>query len=345
MQIYKITNLVNGKIYIGQTINSLQSRLKAHCYKNSDCPKLSNAIQKYGKENFIIEQIAVTFTGTMEELNALETMWILLLEARGPNGYNISPGGSGTGKKTPEQRKQMSIARLGKKMPPFSEEHKRKLSLAAKNRLIHPFQINPYRPVFTQEDKDKVSERFKGKIQNKEHVDKRVNTKKERKLADPNYAKHSLEAIESRKNKIAKDKQELLENNPEEYILGRFLDFLRKGWHKEVEKMKDPSFGKWDNEYKENYKTKLKDMKENDPEAYKAFQDAKNAKRDPITMNKTQTITKRKKRLNKFLELNLISEEIFNEELIYLNFCLSNLETFDVDLDKKRFPYNIILPR
>lgn len=53
--IYKITNLINGKIYVGRTTQDIQVRFKQHC-----CDRLRvlpKAIKKHGKENFKIEQI------------------------------------------------------------------------------------------------------------------------------------------------------------------------------------------------------------------------------------------------------------------------------------------------
>ena len=57
-KIYKITNLVNSKIYIGQTIRSLKERFRQHIYKQG-CTYLHNAILKYGKENFKIELMII----------------------------------------------------------------------------------------------------------------------------------------------------------------------------------------------------------------------------------------------------------------------------------------------
>lgn len=54
--IYKITNDINGKVYIGQTVQSVEKRFKQHMFKNS-CPKLANAIKKYGKSHFTIETL------------------------------------------------------------------------------------------------------------------------------------------------------------------------------------------------------------------------------------------------------------------------------------------------
>lgn len=55
--VYKITNLVNKKIYIGRTKKPLTSRLSGHFSNKSNCIYLKNAIKKYGKENFVIEPI------------------------------------------------------------------------------------------------------------------------------------------------------------------------------------------------------------------------------------------------------------------------------------------------
>lgn len=57
MIVYKITNLVNGKVYVGQTIRSLEDKWKQHLTLRNGCPKLIAAIKSYGVENFKIELI------------------------------------------------------------------------------------------------------------------------------------------------------------------------------------------------------------------------------------------------------------------------------------------------
>ena len=88
--IYKITNNINGKIYIGQS-NNIQRRFSEHQTKGSASRiPVDIAIQKYGKENFsfeILEECPV------EELNIKETKWITYFNSI-ENGYNCSPGGN-----------------------------------------------------------------------------------------------------------------------------------------------------------------------------------------------------------------------------------------------------------
>lgn len=82
--IYKITNLINGKIYIGQSIH-IEQRWKEHC-RQSAKSLISDAIKKYGKENFSFEIIERC---SQEKLNERETYYIQLFNCITPNGYNI----------------------------------------------------------------------------------------------------------------------------------------------------------------------------------------------------------------------------------------------------------------
>lgn len=82
--IYKIENLINGKIYIGQSIH-IQKRWLEHC-KLSANSLISDAIKKYGKENFsfqIIKECA------QEELTKFESFYIQYYNSLIPYGYNI----------------------------------------------------------------------------------------------------------------------------------------------------------------------------------------------------------------------------------------------------------------
>ena len=90
MIIYKITNKINDKIYIGQTTRNLEERWKGHKY-HKGCKVLYRAIKKYGKDNFKIESIC----SALDEkyLDELEINFIKIFNSLSPNGYNLSLGG------------------------------------------------------------------------------------------------------------------------------------------------------------------------------------------------------------------------------------------------------------
>lgn len=95
MLIYRFTNLVNGKVYIGQTVKALKQRLQLHDWsiRNRDGGQaIHAAIRKYGWDSFRIEILHCA--KTIDELNAMETFFIILHQSHHPqNGYNRSLGG------------------------------------------------------------------------------------------------------------------------------------------------------------------------------------------------------------------------------------------------------------
>ena len=92
--IYKITNLLNGKIYIGQTSRTVEARWKEHqkdsTRRTFEQRPLYRAINKYGVENFSIETIEET-----DSPNERERFWIEYYGSY-KNGYNATIGGDGT---------------------------------------------------------------------------------------------------------------------------------------------------------------------------------------------------------------------------------------------------------
>ena len=94
--IYKITNLLNNKVYIGKTCRSLEVRWREHRSRaNQGCGYyLHNAIRKYGEENFTIEMIEQT--NSEKEINELEQKWINFYSSNlREKGYNLTNGGDG----------------------------------------------------------------------------------------------------------------------------------------------------------------------------------------------------------------------------------------------------------
>ena len=94
--IYKITNCVNGKCYVGQTKQSLKKRWGQHKAEGKSqrdhhqFQSLYRAMKKYGVDNFTIECLQEC---KEEELDELEVYWIGRLDTY-RNGYNMTIGGS-----------------------------------------------------------------------------------------------------------------------------------------------------------------------------------------------------------------------------------------------------------
>lgn len=126
MEIYKITNKINNKIYIGKVYNrSTMERFKRHCNDAKPNAKslIDRAIYKYGKENFIVEVIDTV--DSLDELGRKEKFWISKYNSIDKNiGYNLTLGGDGGNTyqfKTKEEmiqiRKKLSQSKLGKNNP------------------------------------------------------------------------------------------------------------------------------------------------------------------------------------------------------------------------------------
>lgn len=129
MIIYKITNRVSGKIYIGQTNRDINQRLKEHTFPSSGCKAIRDAIIKYGVENFTIEEVAKA--SSQDQLNILEKVHIETLETLAPKGYNLKDGGNSQ-YFAPETLKKMRQAKLGSTV---SGEVKQKMSETHKKRF------------------------------------------------------------------------------------------------------------------------------------------------------------------------------------------------------------------
>lgn len=147
MIIYKVTNKINGKIYIGQTTMPLQKRWYLHCHKSSGCTALHRAIEKYGSENFSVQQIDVACS--REELNLKEQHWVEHYNSIVPHGYNLKTGGN---------------------TPTYSAESRRKMSL---NHADVKGTNNPrYGVHLTLETRQKISDSNTGKCLSEEQKEK-----------------------------------------------------------------------------------------------------------------------------------------------------------------------------
>ena len=146
--VYVITNIVNGKQYVGIT-SSLKMRWYRHKKANGSSPALHAAIKAYGAENFVFTHVMDVFN--FEHAKEIERELIASKGTKAPNGYNLTDGGDGSHgverseetrrkigeaskqrRHTHETRQKMSESQKGVAKPKFSEEHKAKLSEATK---------------------------------------------------------------------------------------------------------------------------------------------------------------------------------------------------------------------
>ena len=201
--IYKYT-FPNNKIYIGQTTRGIGVRFNEHLYSSTkgEGYYLHRAINKYGKENIIIDIICTVGAVSQKELNdllnKLEIFFISHYNCIAPKGYNLKPGGEvHRGYKMPkefgekiskknkghsitkEQRKKLSESLKGHTV---SQETRDKISKANKGRpcpqhvketTSRTFKGKP----FSQNHKDKISKALKGRIISSEAIKKMKNSK------------------------------------------------------------------------------------------------------------------------------------------------------------------------
>lgn len=139
--IYKITNTINGKSYIGQTTN-LQKRWYQH--KNGYSTKImKKAFIKYGVENFDFEELIRVSSRDLNHLrvmlNTLEKFYIKKYNTY-KKGYNATIGGEGTNgyKMSPEALENNRKAHLGCKL---TKEQKKKIGDALRGRTREPEMI------------------------------------------------------------------------------------------------------------------------------------------------------------------------------------------------------------
>lgn len=125
--IYKITNKINNKVYIGQTIEGFDRRYRKNFSKLHD-GYLKKAILKYGIENFdICKTLDVAFS--KEELNIKERHYIKLYNSNNKKyGYNLTEGGQNASSyqnKTKEEMDEIKLklraSKLGKNNPMYGK--------------------------------------------------------------------------------------------------------------------------------------------------------------------------------------------------------------------------------
>lgn len=115
--VYKFTNIINSKIYIGQTKN-LNDRIKQHkksAKYNKGNMAISKAIAKYGFENFNVDILDYAYS--VDELNQLEEHYINSLNSLTPQGYNIQEYCNGNQVWSDERKLEVTKKNLNRKRP------------------------------------------------------------------------------------------------------------------------------------------------------------------------------------------------------------------------------------
>lgn len=134
MVVYKITNLINGLSYIGQTIRNPEKRWKEHLNDaNKKKSPFHHALKSYGVENFKFE--ILFHASNLEELNKKEEE--LASTNIYPTGYNLKNGGDNK-KYSDFSKKKISKSHLGKKT---SENTKLKISESVKKQNLENPEI------------------------------------------------------------------------------------------------------------------------------------------------------------------------------------------------------------
>ena len=112
--IYTFINLLNGKMWWGQTTQPLKKRIEQHKNGNGNCKAFHNAIKKYGIKNFKI----VSFSCPEEDLDWTETFLINELNTLSPNGYNLESGG-----RVNRHPNKITKKRLSRAVKKYYKEH------------------------------------------------------------------------------------------------------------------------------------------------------------------------------------------------------------------------------
>ncbi len=178
MGIYKITNIINDKVYIGQTrrlsqrLNEHHRTLKNNCHDNYH---LQNSYNKYGD---VFEFEIITYCDNEEELDNLERYYIAEYDSTNPKkGYNKESGGNLNKHVSEKTKKKISESIKGKNNPMFGRKGKN-----------NPNWSKPR----SKETKKEISESNKGK--NRSEKTKKKMSKSKQGKNNPNWGKpHSEE--------------------------------------------------------------------------------------------------------------------------------------------------------
>lgn len=160
--IYKITNLINGKIYIGQSID-IERRFWDHrCISHESNRHLKHALQKYGKENFKYEVLEEC---QESELDVRERYYIETLKPE----YNVTNGGQDSLRRYPEEVREKISEKSKEQWNNMTDEERQR-------RISHNLTGHRRGYTMSEETKAKIRDKNLGKKQSLETIEKRKQT-------------------------------------------------------------------------------------------------------------------------------------------------------------------------
>jgi group I intron endonuclease len=270
MIIYKATNLINGKVYIGKSTKSLETRKKEHFIEATTMQGTAyfhKAIRKHGRESFEFEILLERNDITGEELNKYEMYYISKYKSFGKNGYNLTKGGEGMigYHHTDKTKALMSSNRKGRKTwnkgIPCEDEVKEKISNSLKGNVPWNKGLKTGKPAWnsnkTLEElfgtnkatdiKKRCSEKLKGHMP--WNAGKKLSLKHRKKLSDSHkglishwIGRHHSDATKKliSKNRKGKNKGQVAWNKGitlSEEARKKIGEASKKSWERRKEKM------------------------------------------------------------------------------------------------------------
>ena len=182
--IYKITNLINNKVYIGQSWN-IEKRWYAHRSREFN-NHLNHSIKKYKINNFsfeVIQELDASIA-TQELLNSLEQKYIQEFESINPEkGYNKKSGGNQGGHLSQETKNKISATKkLNPRKQTLEEKQRRKQTMIQK----YGFPVAP----ITDDGRKRISLAMQG---NTKGSKRKITPELRKKLSIANTGKHHTE--------------------------------------------------------------------------------------------------------------------------------------------------------
>lgn len=228
--VYEFYCKVSHKYYIGQTMRTMNVRVREHLKKATKVSQnhFHNALHKYGIENFEINVLhsveKESRSELVEELNRLEMLEIETHDSL-ENGYNSNSGGK---RYVLSQRLKNQLSESHKGIE-FSAEHRRHLSEA---NVGNPNLINSLKGrVVTEETRKKISESVKKSYTDEHkkkisaiHKGKTVSDTQKEKLRKANLGKKHSDETKKKIGEITKQKA----RDPE--YIRKISESVRRSW-------------------------------------------------------------------------------------------------------------------